>query len=315
MSWDSGKPEAGIAANLLDNRIRTNNEALEAAIDQDHDFTTSGTQTGKHNMVSLIETDDLGTGAEGLPILGAQTADGKAELVFTDEDDNDIQITKAGVLNIGVTDITDVILDEDDLSSDDETKVPSQQSVKAYVDSELSSLESTLTDYIDEADTTLQSNIESTYLTGQSVQVVNTMTKAVGTGTTQIPLDNSIPQITEGDQYMTQAITPTSASNKLKIEVIFVCAAPLSSRDVTVALFQDTTANALAAVCMTSGTANGVMTIPLTYYMAAGTTSATTFRVRAGMANAGTLTFNGSNGTQIFGGICTSSITITEIQV
>jgi hypothetical protein len=40
---------------------------------------------------------NLGTGAEGKPILGAQTVGGKAELVFTDEDDNDVQLTKAGI--------------------------------------------------------------------------------------------------------------------------------------------------------------------------------------------------------------------------
>jgi hypothetical protein len=46
--------------------------------------------------VTLQEQADLGTGDTGVPILGAQTVDGKAELVFTDEDDNDIQITSSG---------------------------------------------------------------------------------------------------------------------------------------------------------------------------------------------------------------------------
>ena len=51
------------------------------------------------------------------------------------------------------------------------------------------------------------------------VQVVNTQTGAVATGTTVMPIDDTIPQNTEGDQYMTLAITPTHASNKLLIEV------------------------------------------------------------------------------------------------
>jgi hypothetical protein len=40
----------------------------------------------------------LGTGAAGATILGSQTINSKGELVYTDEDDNDIQLTKAGVL-------------------------------------------------------------------------------------------------------------------------------------------------------------------------------------------------------------------------
>ena len=45
-----------------------------------------------------------------------------------------------------------------------------------------------------------------------------------------------------------------------------------------------------------------------------GTTSATTFKVRAGMEAAGTFVFNGGNGTgRKFGGVCASSITVTEI--
>ena len=34
-------------------------------------------------------------------------------------------------------------------------------------------------------------------------------------------LDDTIPQKTEGDEYMTLAITPASATNKLLIEVVF----------------------------------------------------------------------------------------------
>jgi hypothetical protein len=48
--------------------------------------------------------------------------------------------------------------------------------------------------------------------------------------------------------------------------------------------------------------------------MAAGTTSATTFRVRAGMGGAGTLTVNGQGGVRRFGGVAASSITIREIK-
>jgi hypothetical protein len=78
------------------------------------------------------------------------------------------------------------------------------------------------------------------------------------------------------------------------------------------ALYQDSTVNALAATAR-----NVVINVPgqltLTYYMVAGT--ATTFKVRAGQTSSDTFTFNGSNGGRIFGGVCCSEMTITEIKV
>ena len=56
--------------------------------------------------------------------------------------------------------------------------------------------------------------------TGSVLQVVNTMNGAVATGTTIIPQDNTIPQITEGTEFMTLAITPTSATSQLRIDVV-----------------------------------------------------------------------------------------------
>ena len=131
MAWNKGKPVNGRKAKYIDDDIKANNDALETAIDQDHDFTTGGTQTGKHDQVSLIEAVDIGTGAEGLPILGAQTASGKAELVFTDEDDNDVQITSGGKIPSTSLDMKD----EPDMSSDSENHTATQQSIKAYSDS------------------------------------------------------------------------------------------------------------------------------------------------------------------------------------
>ncbi len=52
MSWNKDNPAAGIAAKTLDDHIRTNQTALETAIDNEHDFTTGGTQTGDHTQGS-----------------------------------------------------------------------------------------------------------------------------------------------------------------------------------------------------------------------------------------------------------------------
>jgi hypothetical protein len=146
------------------------------------------------------------------------------------------------------------------------------------------------------------------------VQVVNVQDGAVATGTTTIPNDDTIPQITEGDEFMTLAITPTSATNKLKIEVYVVIARSVADW-VAACLFQDSTANALAGVNEYQTTTNTPVVLSFQHYMTAGTTSATTFRVRGGGHYSGTATFNGWGGNRKWGGVYSSSITITEISV
>ena len=144
------------------------------------------------------------------------------------------------------------------------------------------------------------------------VQHVYTSTGAVATGTTLIPYDDTIPQNTEGDEYMTLAITPTNASNILYIEAIVHLAASVAAWKIA-ALFQDSGANALTSdICLDNdGTAIDEFT--LKYRMVAGTTSATTFKVRGGMDRAGTTTLNGSSGARKLGGVLLSSITIMEL--
>lgn len=171
------------------------------------------------------------------------------------------------------------------------------------------------------------SNVATEFMNGQGnwavpagggssvvVQVKNVQTGAVATGTTVIPFDDTIPQNTEGDEFMTLAITPTNSTNILKIDVV-VFATPNASNWVTAALFQDSTANALAAIPSYENIATANGPIMFSHYMVAGTTSATTFKVRVGRdASAGTtVTFNGQSAGRIFGGVMASSITITEV--
>jgi len=149
---------------------------------------------------------------------------------------------------------------------------------------------------------------------GKVLQVVNVQDGAVATGTTIMPFDDTIPQNTEGVEFMTLAITPSNASNLLKIEINLSCIAHSTGGWFGAALFQDTTAGALASNMKYQGTITGLANMAFTHYMTAGTTSATTFKVRAGTSDAGTITFNGRNGARLHGGSFASSITITEIK-
>ena len=111
---------------------------------------------------------------------------------------------------------------------------------------------------------------------------------------------------------MTLAIPPKNAANILLIDVVWWGAFDGPSQH-CVALFQDATASALAAVDTHINATHVTRCITFRHKMTAGTTSATTFKVRAGSNNAGTTTFNGAAGARKFGGIAASSITITEI--
>lgn len=146
---------------------------------------------------------------------------------------------------------------------------------------------------------------------GALIQEKSVQTGAVATGTTQIPADDTIPQNTEGDEYMTLAITPTSATNKLRIQTTMF-AASSAIAVVSAALFKNTDANALASGFMYASTAGDILQIMFTHTMDAGTTSAITFKARAGLSGSGTLTFNGSGGARKLGGVLASSIIIRE---
>lgn len=146
------------------------------------------------------------------------------------------------------------------------------------------------------------------------VQIRQTQTGAVNTGVTALPLDDSIPQNTEGDEYMTLTIVPTSATNVLLIDVVWL-GAHTTNAQVGAALFQDATAGALAGGW--GGKDSGTSTpaeVVFSHKMVAGTTSVTTFKVRAGGLVGATTTFNGFGGARRFGGVAASSITITEIK-
>lgn len=149
-------------------------------------------------------------------------------------------------------------------------------------------------------------------LPGQLVQEQVSQSGALASGATTTPYDDTIPQITEGTQFMTQAITPRSAANLLEIEHIGNYA-PSAQDTMTVALHQDAVANALAAIGDFAVSASGLQPVPLIHRRVAGSVSALTFRIRAGCAAASVI-FNGYDaGTRRYGGVCASILRVKEI--
>jgi hypothetical protein len=156
---------------------------------------------------------------------------------------------------------------------------------------------------------------DSTFPAGTVRQVVNTQSSSLASTTTALPVDDTIPQKTEGAELITRAITPKSATNKLLIQCT-VYITHSTGQDCGIALFQDDTAGALTASYNTAGVSWNASEATIQYYMDAGTTSETTFKVRFGPSSSGTAYVNGNtSGSRLLGGVLYSSITITEIQV
>lgn len=131
---------------------------------------------------------------------------------------------------------------------------------------------------------------------------------------TAIPNDDTIPQNTEGAEWATVTITPTNASNRLRIEASAGLISTSGTLNVTGALFQDSTANALAAAQVVTTAAGYTYPLNVTHEMAAGTTSATTFKFRMGPVS-GTLYVNGVNTGRLLGGVSAVRIRVMEIKV
>lgn len=151
------------------------------------------------------------------------------------------------------------------------------------------------------------------YRTGDEVARSYKAFGAVATGTTLLPADDTIPQITEGDEYMTIPHTPRSAINLLDVTALW-CGTNTVTQQLAAALFQDAIANGLKVAVNANGAAL-LVPLPLQHQMVALTVNAITFRVRAGGQNAGTTTFNGAAGARLYGGAMGSFMQVREIFV
>ena len=146
-------------------------------------------------------------------------------------------------------------------------------------------------------------------------QIVTTQTGAVATTTTIFPEDDTIPQNNEGGEFMTLAITPKSSTSKLLITAQVFSSVSTGTRW-GIALFKDSTANALSFASTHVTDATSMSSCYIEHSLISGSTSEQTFKIRAGsVQTAATLTFNGQAGNRKFGGVVLSSIHITEIQV
>lgn len=161
----------------------------------------------------------------------------------------------------------------------------------------------------------------ASWQSGAILQVVYSEVTIPVPGTGLIPYDNTIPQITEGFEFITATITPKSASSYLLVEVNTTMSESTNTSDWLIgAVFRDANPNAIVAGFtdmawqLSVGAANNYSESPMVLKkrVASGSTAPTTFRFRAG-GNAGPVEINRFGGTQYLGGSIITTMTVTEI--
>ena len=138
---------------------------------------------------------------------------------------------------------------------------------------------------------------------GKALQIVYADSYAFVSTTAGVPFDDTIMQKTEGAEFITLAITPTASDSILKIEFN---GSVNGDTWHAIGLFQDDTSDALfSSIQYNSGAEN----LSVIHLMTAGTTSSTTFKIRAG--GSGTAAING-NTSKKGGDIPHTTLVITE---
>jgi hypothetical protein len=135
---------------------------------------------------------------------------------------------------------------------------------------------------------------------------------SVITTTTLVPLDNTIPQSTEGAEFDSRTFGAQSACNILEVEVLLNVSHSVAS-GVIAALFKDSGASATASGWTQIPAADALGQVIVKHRFIAGDTSFHDYKVRAGPVVAGTLTVNGTAGAQKLNGTLLSSIKVREL--
>lgn len=133
---------------------------------------------------------------------------------------------------------------------------------------------------------------------------------------TQLPADDTVPQSTEGDQILSQAITPTSSSKRVRVVAAVNVARGATGTPTLacVALFRDSTCIAATVVALTGTTTPAVAVID--YIDSPASASAVTYSVRVGPGSSSQSvrcnTAGGGTG-RIFGGSAVCTLTVQQV--
>lgn len=147
--------------------------------------------------------------------------------------------------------------------------------------------------------------------TGEVIQYQRFSTTSVATTNSSIPQDNTIPQRTEGRLVQFGTVTATSPVNTWRIRHRAIYYWSASPAQIGHALFRNTAANAEYAGTFLSSNNGQQSTLEVEFCTLTAATSTTGWNLNAGV-NSGTLTFNGVNEAQFYGGRSTATLEVWE---
>ena len=253
-------------------------------------------ETGVTYIEDLVDTNPVGatdnvdegddhirnikTAVQGsFPSLGA------AAVTKTAAQINDLVESTSGTatdLTLNTSVSGTAILDEDDLATDSNTQLATQQSIKAYVDN------------------------------AGARQVITAVDAVYQNTTSVIPADNTVPTTTEGTALVDVVITPELANSKLKFEFTGMFTINTSYAYIVLTLI-DVTGN--TTLFATGNRTESLVPVTLSFSWTEDSpgTSANTYRVKYGAGSSATVYANGNNAQRLFGGVAGCRLTVTEI--
>lgn len=128
---------------------------------------------------------------------------------------------------------------------------------------------------------------------------------------TLMPADDSIPQVTEGDEILSASFTALNAAHRVRVTFQGVICSSTSADNVIAALFIDGAANAARAVNLITADDDFPAMIAL-QYEAVLPAGPHTFSIRVGGSNFGVY-MNGTSGGRRMGGASAATLTVEEL--
>ena len=148
--------------------------------------------------------------------------------------------------------------------------------------------------------------------TGKVAQIVSGSDTSKVSTTTTIPIDDTIPQSTEGVENTTLTVTPKNASSTLILILSGTFQASVISA-ISHALFKDSDAGAFWASCFSHAVAGGVCSPTFIVAVAAGSTSARTYKWRFGPSSGTAYNYLSAGGGDDYGGVLQRSMIAIEV--
>lgn len=148
---------------------------------------------------------------------------------------------------------------------------------------------------------------------GCVIQTISATPYTANANLAAIPIDDTIPQITEGTQVCTLSISPMFADSKIRLVFNGFASGSVQS-SIVASVFRNSVTNALktTSILIAAGL-RGELNID--WIDSPATTSATTYSVRVGGTSGAVIRMNGTSVSRLFGGNAAATLIAQEIKV